>query len=214
MMAYSVKEIFFTLQGEGLNAGRAAVFLRFAGCNLWTGREGDRGRGLGGCSRWCDTDFVGTDGSGGDKYLAASDLAAAVASLWPTARGARLVVCTGGEPLLQLDAELVENLHLRGFQVAVETNGTIAVPEGIDWVCVSPKAGTKCVVTKGNELKFVYPQEGLDPEAFTELEFEHFLLQPCDGYLAVENMKKTLEYCLAHPWWRLGVQAHKVLGIR
>lgn len=213
-MAYAIKEIFFTLQGEGINAGRPAVFLRFSGCNLWSGREADRGRGPGGCSRWCDTDFVGTDGSDGGKYVSASILADRVATLWPTARGSRLVVCTGGEPLLQLDAALIEALHERSFQVAVETNGTIAVPEGVDWICVSPKAGSTCIVTRGDELKLVFPQEGIDPETFRELAFDHFLLQPCDGPNTVEYTKRTLDYCLTHPWWRLGVQAHKVLGIR
>ena len=213
-MVYAVKEIFFTLQGEGVNAGRPAIFLRFSGCNLWSGREADRGRGPGGCSHWCDTDFVGIDGSDGGKYVSASALADRVAALWPTTRGSRLVVCTGGEPLLQLDAPLIEALHERGFQVAVETNGTIAVPEGVDWVCVSPKAGSNCIVTKGNELKLVFPQEGIDPETFRELAFDHFLLQPCDGPNTVEHTKRTLDYCLTHPWWRLGVQAHKVLGIR
>ena len=213
-MAYAVKEIFFTLQGEGVNAGRPAVFLRFSGCNLWSGREADRGRGPGGCSRWCDTSFAGTDGTAGGKYATAASLAERVAELWPTERGTRLVVCTGGEPLLQLDAALVEALHGRRFQVAIETNGTLAVPEGVDWVCVSPKAGSTCVVTEGNELKLVFPQDGIDPETYRQLAFDHFLLQPCDGPNRVEHMRRTLEYCLVHPWWRLGVQSHKVLGIR
>jgi 7-carboxy-7-deazaguanine synthase len=213
-MAYALKEIFFTLQGEGINAGRPAVFLRFSGCNLWSGRDADRGRGPGGCSRWCDTNFVGTDGSEGGKYATAFMVAQKVAALWPSRRGSRFVVCTGGEPLLQLDITLIDALHEVGFQVAIETNGTLVVPDGVDWVCVSPKAGSNCIVTKGNELKLVFPQEGIDPESFTQLSFDHFLLQPCDGPNGVEHTRRTLEYCLAHPWWRVGVQAHKVLGIR
>lgn len=213
-MAYAVKEIFFTIQGEGINAGRPAVFLRFAGCNLWSGREEDRHVGRGGCAMWCDTNFVGTDGTDGGKYSDAASLAKRVAELWPSDRGQKLVVCTGGEPLLQLDEELVAALHSRGFQVAIETNGTIQPPSGIDWVCVSPKAGAPVVVMKGDELKLVYPQRGVDPEDFRGLAFTHFLLQPCDGPSLALHTKQTLEYCLNHPWWRLGVQAHKVLGIR
>jgi 7-carboxy-7-deazaguanine synthase len=210
-MVYAVKEIFYTLQGEGINAGRSAVFLRFSGCNLWSGRLKDR-TGIGGCAKWCDTDFVGIDGTDGGRY-SAEDLAAKVESLWPQG-GARFVVCTGGEPLLQLDEPMIEALHQRGFEIAIETNGTIAVPRGVDWVCVSPKAGAQLVVHRGNELKFVYPQADLDPESVRGLHFEHFILQPMDGPSRDENMRRTLEYCLAHPWWRLGVQAHKVLGIR
>lgn len=212
MTRYAVKEVFYTLQGEGLNAGRSAVFLRFSGCNLWSGRL-DRREGSGGCAKWCDTDFVGTDGTHGGMYNA-EELAALVESLWPIATGPRFVVCTGGEPLLQLDVPLIEALHARSFEIAIETNGTIPVPAGIDWVCVSPKAGAKVVVLKGDELKFVYPQSGLDPESVRGLEFKHFILQPMDGPEQRSNMHKTLEYCLAHPCWRLGVQAHKVLGIR
>jgi len=209
---YSVKEIFYTLQGEGLNAGRSAVFLRFSGCNLWSGRL-DRREGLGGCAKWCDTDFVGTDGTYGGKYDA-EELAARVESLWPTVGGRRFVVCTGGEPLLQLDGPLIDALHARGFEIAIETNGTIPVPPGIDWVCVSPKAGAELVVREGDELKLVYPQPELDPATVHRLRFKHFILQPMDGPDQHDNMRKTLDYCLAHPWWRLGVQAHKVLGIR
>jgi 7-carboxy-7-deazaguanine synthase len=211
-MMYSVKEIFYTLQGEGINAGRSAVFLRFSGCNLWSGRL-DRREGAGGCAKWCDTDFVGLDGLHGGRYDA-EKLATRVDSLWPDARGPKFVVCTGGEPLLQLDHALIDALHFRGFEIAIETNGTICVPEGIDWVCVSPKAGADLVVRQGDELKFVYPQAEFDPEAVRDLQFKHFILQPMDGPNRDDHMRKTLEYCLAHPWWRLGVQAHKILGIR
>lgn len=211
-MTYAVKEIFYTLQGEGMNAGRAAVFLRFAGCNLWSGRL-DKREGLGGCAKWCDTDFVGTNGTLGGRYTA-TELADAVRACWPESKGKPLVICTGGEPLLQLDETLVQELHSRGFEIAIETNGTLPVPRGVDWICVSPKAGAEVVVREGHELKFVFPQTGLDPEAFRSLRFEHFILQPMDGPSRGENMQKTLDYCLTHPWWRLGVQAHKVLGIR
>jgi 7-carboxy-7-deazaguanine synthase (Cx14CxxC type) len=210
-MAYAVKEVFYTLQGEGMNAGRSAVFLRFSGCNLWSGRLNER-VGLGGCAKWCDTDFVGTDGTNGGKYCA-DELAARVDSLWPTG-GTKFVVCTGGEPLLQLDQPLIDALHQRGFEIAIETNGTIPVPQGVDWICVSPKAGAHVVVHEGDELKFVYPQAELDPETVRGFKFVHFILQPMDGPNRDENMRRTLDYCLAHPWWRLGVQAHKVLGIR
>ena len=212
MTKYAVKEVFYTLQGEGLNAGRSAVFLRFSGCNLWSGRL-DHREGSGGCAKWCDTDFVGTNGTHGGRY-GAEELALLVESLWPIETGPRFVVCTGGEPLLQLDASLIAALHGRGFEIAIETNGTIPVPPGIDWVCVSPKGGAKLVVLEGDELKLVYPQSDLDPESVRDLRFKHFILQPMDGPEQRSNMHKTLEYCLAHPWWRLGVQAHKVLGIR
>lgn len=212
MTKYAVKEIFYTLQGEGLNAGRSAVFLRFSGCNLWSGRL-DRREGVGGCAKWCDTDFVGIDGTQGGKYET-TELAARVESLWPPAGGTRFVVCTGGEPLLQLDTPLIDALHARGFEVAIETNGTIPVPAGVDWICVSPKGGTELVVHEGDELKLVFPQPEIDPESVRSLQFKHFILQPMDGPNQQHNMRKTLEYCLAHPWWRLGVQAHKVLGIR
>lgn len=212
MTKYAVKEIFYTLQGEGLNAGRSAVFLRFSGCNLWSGRL-DHREGLGGCAKWCDTDFVGLDGAFGGKY-SGEELAARVESLWPSAGGSRFVVCTGGEPLLQLDGPLIDALHARGFEIAIETNGTLPVPPGIDWVCVSPKAGAELVVREGDELKLVFPQQELDPESVRQLRFKHFVLQPMDGPNRQLNVQKTLEYCLAHPWWRLGVQAHKVLGIR
>ncbi len=206
---YTVKEIFYTLQGEGYHAGRPAVFCRFTGCNLWTGREHDRVKAI---CRFCDTDFVGTGPDGG-KFATATELADRIASVWP--RGdRRYVVCTGGEPLLQLDAPLVEALHARGFEVAVETNGTQPAPAGLDWICVSPKAGAPLVLTAGNELKLVFPQEGAEPERFVELGFEHFFLQPMDGPLADVNTRAALAYCLAHPRWRLSLQTHKFLGIR
>jgi 7-carboxy-7-deazaguanine synthase len=211
-MSYAVKEIFYTLQGEGANTGRPAVFCRFAGCNLWSGRESDRDEAV---CRFCDTDFVGTDGPGGGKFTTAEDLARAVATTWPThddvAR--RLVVCTGGEPLLQLDAPLLAALHEVGFEVAVETNGTISPPEGIDWLCVSPKAEADLVVQTGDELKLVYPQEGGEPERFEHLDFAHFFLQPMDGPTREANTEAALRYCLSHPRWRLSLQTHKLLGI-
>lgn len=210
---YSIKEIFYTLQGEGLNAGRPAVFCRFAGCNLWTGREQDRARAV--CT-FCDTDFIGTDGPGGGKFATAGALAAAVAGTWPanaSAAARKLVVCTGGEPLLQLDEAAVEALHDAGFEVAVETNGTQLPPPGIDWICVSPKAGAELALRSGNELKLVFPQPTALPERFEELDFEHLLLQPMDGPEAAANTRLALEYCLAHPRWRLSLQTHKILRI-
>lgn len=211
-MAYAVKELFYTLQGEGANAGRAAVFCRFAGCNLWTGREADRHRAV---CRFCDTDFVGVDGDGGGRFATAASLAAAVSAAWPSGEpGTPLVVCTGGEPLLQVDADLVSALHAAGFEIAVETNGTQPAPDGIDWTCVSPKAGAPLRLTAGNELKLVYPQEGAEPERFGELAFDHFFLQPMDGPLVEANTRAALAYCLAHPRWRLSLQTHKLLGIR
>jgi 7-carboxy-7-deazaguanine synthase (Cx14CxxC type) len=210
---YTVKEIFYTLQGEGANAGRPAVFLRFAGCNLWTGREQDRHKAT---CQFCDTDFVGTDGPGGGKFATAADLAEAVASQWPatsTRAAQKLVVCTGGEPLLQLDQAAIDSLHAVGFEIAVETNGTLAAPAGIDWICVSPKAGAALVQTRGSELKLVYPQAGADPARFRSLDFQHFFLQPMDGPDRAENTRRAIDYCLAHPEWRLSVQTHKVLGI-
>ena len=207
---YTVKEIFYTLQGEGAQAGRAAVFCRFAGCNLWTGREQDREHAV--CS-FCDTDFVGVGPDGG-KFAAAADLAAAVSARWPSDDGRRFVVCTGGEPLLQLDADAVDAFHARGFEVAVETNGTQPAPSGIDWICVSPKASADVVLTSGNELKLVYPQSDALPQRFESLDFDHFFLQPMDGPDVERNTRLALEYCLAHPRWRLSLQAHKLLGIR
>ncbi|PZX32429.1 conserved hypothetical protein, NrdG domain (Organic radical activating enzymes) [Cupriavidus phytorum] len=211
-MTYAVKEIFYTLQGEGANAGRAAVFCRFAGCNLWSGREQDRASAV---CQFCDTDFVGTDGTRGGKYRSAGELAAVVASEWPQGAGGKpLVVCTGGEPLLQLDAPLIDALHAQGFEIAIETNGTIAVPPGIDWVCVSPKMGSELVVTHGDELKVVIPQEGQDFAAYEKLDFRHFLVQAMDGPLARENTAAAVAFCQRHPRWRLSLQTHKLLGIR
>lgn len=209
---YSVKEIFYTLQGEGARSGRAAVFLRFAGCNLWSGREEDRARAV---CRFCDTDFVGTDGQGGGKFADARSLAAKVASLWPAkADGASpYVVCTGGEPLLQLDAPLIEALHAHGFEIAVETNGTIAAPPGIDWICVSPKAGAPLRLTRGDELKLVFPQEDAAPERFEMLDFRHFYIQPMDGPRLKDNVAASAAFCMARPRWRLSLQMHKLVGI-
>jgi 7-carboxy-7-deazaguanine synthase (Cx14CxxC type) len=207
---YTVREIFYTLQGEGANAGRAAVFCRFSGCNLWTGREADRASAI--CD-FCDTDFVGVGPDGG-KFATASALAEAVASRWPAGAPGRFVVCTGGEPLLQLDDAAVDALHAAGFAVAIETNGTQEPPPGIDWVCVSPKARAKLVLKCGNELKLVFPQPGLDPEQFSGLAFDHFFLQPMDGPRVDENTREALSYCLNHPVWRLSLQTHKMLGIR
>ncbi len=211
-MTYSVKEIFYTLQGEGQQAGRAAVFCRFTGCNLWSGREQDR---AGAVCRFCDTDFVGTDGSGGGKFDRPQALAEAIASHWPAGQdGRRFVVLTGGEPLLQVDAALLEALHAQGFEVAVETNGTVAAPPGIDWLCVSPKAGAPLVQTRGEELKVVVPQPGLDLEALEALDFTHRRVQPMDGPDQAANTDWALRWCLAHPRWQLSLQTHKVLGIR
>jgi 7-carboxy-7-deazaguanine synthase (Cx14CxxC type) len=210
-MAYSVKEIFYTLQGEGAQTGRPAVFCRFAGCNLWSGREADRATAV--CT-FCDTDFVDTDGPGGGRFAAATALASAVAQAWPAdTGGARFVVCTGGEPLLQLDAGLVEALHGEGFEIAIETNGTRLPPPGVDWVCVSPKAGAELLLRTGDELKLVYPQPGAEPHRFEALEFDHFFLQPMDGPAREANTEAALRYCLAHPRWRLSLQTHKLLGI-
>ena len=213
---YSVKEIFYTLQGEGANAGTPAVFCRFTGCNLWSGREEDRAAAV---CRFCDTDFVGTDGTGGGRFESAAALAAAVRAQLPAGAhlpelAPHLVVCTGGEPLLQLDAPLVEALHAAGFHVAVETNGTQAAPAGIDWVCMSPKAGAPLVLERGDELKLVFPQEGAEPERFERMDFRHFFLQPMDGPAREENTRLAVGYCLAHPRWRLSVQTHKMIGIR
>src|SRR5213593_1441548 len=199
-MSYSVKEIFYTLQGEGRHTGRPAVFCRFAGCNLWSGRDEDRASAV---CRFCDTDFVGTDGAGGGRFETAPALAEAVAKAWPRlADGARaFVVCTGGEPLLQLDAPLVDALHREGFEVAIETNGTRLPPPGIDWICVSPKAGAELVLQAGHELKLIFPQEGADPERFEHLDFRHFFLQPMDGPQRERNSQLTVRYCLEHPQW-------------
>jgi len=209
-MTYSVKEIFLTLQGEGGQAGRAAVFCRFAGCNLWSGREQDRAEAV--CT-FCDTDFVGMDGPGGGRFASADGLAAAVEAAWGGGPSDRLVVLTGGEPLLQVDEALIAALHARGFELAVETNGTLAAPEGLDWICVSPKAEATVVQTRGQELKLVYPQAGVDPARYEGLDFERFLLQPMDGPERIANTEAAIAYCLAHPRWRLSVQTHKYLGI-
>lgn len=210
-MGYAVKELFYTLQGEGAQAGRPAVFLRFAGCNLWTGRESERGTAL--CS-FCDTDFVGTDGPNGGKFQTSSVLADAVLAMWPgKGTGRPYVVCTGGEPLLQLDEPLIAALHRNGFEVAVETNGTLPSPGGLDWICVSPKAGADLVLIQGDELKFVFPQPGAQPELFVNLDFKYFFLQPMDGPDIQRNTQLALNYCLANPNWRLSLQTHKILQI-
>jgi len=209
-VAYSVKEIFYSLQGEGRNAGRPAVFCRFSGCNLWTGREQDRSTAI--CT-FCDTDFVGTDGIGGGRFADADRLADAIARMWGDDRSNRFVVLTGGEPLLQVDDALIAALHLAGFEIAVETNGTLAPPGGIDWLCVSPKV-LPLVVESGDELKLVYPNPRLEPENFDHLAFDHFLLQPLDGPAVAESTQAAVDYCLAHPKWRLSLQTHKQLGIR
>ena len=212
-MGYAVKEIFYTLQGEGAQAGRAAVFCRFAGCNLWSGRESDRAAAV---CRFCDTDFVGVDGTGGGKFARAEELAAAVDGQWAAESGAsgrKFVVCTGGEPLLQLDVALIDALHGHGFEVAVETNGTVAAPAGIDWVCVSPKAGARLVQRSGDELKLVFPQAGFEPAEFESLAFRNFFLQPMDGPDRVRNTELAIRYCMEHPRWRLSVQSHKFVGI-
>jgi len=210
-MTYAVKEIFYTLQGEGVHTGRAAVFCRFAGCNLWSGREEDRVAAI---CQFCDTDFIGTDGDGGGKFATPEELAAAVAAKWPPSdRERRFVVCTGGEPLLQVDSALIEALHREGFTIAIETNGTVEVPEGIDWVCVSPKANAKMIVTRGDELKVVYPQE-VDPAVYSGLEFQHWFIQPKDGPDAANSLRAAIQYCADHPRWRLSLQTHKLIGIR
>ena len=211
-MRYSVKEIFYTLQGEGMHAGRPAVFCRFAGCNLWTGRESDRAAAV---CKFCDTDFVGTDGSLGGKYGEAPALAERISSLWPVAAMTnRFVVLTGGEPLLQVDSALIDALHGVGFKIAVETNGTLKAPEGIDWICMSPKAGAAITQVCGHELKLVFPQPELLPPLVEHLSFENFLLQPMDGPSREANTKAAIDYCQAHPKWRLSLQTHKIVGIR
>jgi 7-carboxy-7-deazaguanine synthase (Cx14CxxC type) len=211
-MSYAVKEIFYTLQGEGAQSGRAAVFCRFAGCNLWSGRESDRASAI---CQFCDTQFVGVDGEGGGRFETAGDLVEAIAATWPV-RGTeerRFVVCTGGEPLLQLDRVLIDELHERDFEIAVETNGTVEAPAGIDWVCVSPKAGARLVQTTGDELKLVFPQAGAMPPEFEGLGFRNFFLQPMDGPDRVANTELAVRYCMAHPQWRLSLQTHKIVGI-
>lgn len=207
---YSVKEIFLTLQGEGAQTGRRAVFCRFAGCNLWSGREADRASAI---CQFCDTDFVGTDGTGGGKFETAQILADAIARCWGDSADHRYVVCTGGEPLLQMDAPLIDALHARGFSIAIETNGTIAVPAGIDWVCMSPKVNAQTIVERGDELKLVYPQAGDDPARHAHKAFAHFFLQPMDGPAREANTQAAIRYCLAHPKWRLSLQTHKLTGM-
>jgi len=211
-MTYSVKEIYYTLQGEGARTGRAAVFLRFAGCNLWSGLERDRADAV---CKFCDTDFVGVDGTGGGKFASAQDLARAVAKEWPKGSMAQpYVVCTGGEPLLQLDDALVAALHAEHFEIAIETNGTLDPPRGVEWICVSPKADAQLKLTRGNELKLIYPQAGAPPERYAALLFDHFFLQPMDNPERAANTRAATEYCLAHPQWRLSLQTHKLIGIR
>ena len=211
-MTYSAKEVFLTVQGEGGQAGRPAVFLRFAGCNLWSGREQDRANAV--CT-FCDTDFVGVDGDGGGKFATADHLADHVAAMWRGRDGdPKLVVCTGGEPLLQLDEPLIAALHARGFEIAIESNGTLAAPDGIDWVCISPKADAPVVQARGQELKLVYPQALALPDRFEDLAFERFWLQPMDGPDQAANTEAAMEYCLTHPQWRLSVQTHKFIGVR
>ncbi len=212
-MTYSVKEIYYTLQGEGAQTGRPAVFLRFAGCNLWTGREKDRARAI--CN-FCDTEFVGTDGPGGGKFANAADLATAVRATWPdSVSGKPYVVCTGGEPLLQIDDAAIEALHNAGIEIGVETNGTLQAPAGLDWICVSPKAGATVVQTSGDELKLVYPQPEPEaqPERFIDMAFSHFFLQPMDSTNREQNTQATIRYCLEHPHWKLSLQTHKIIGI-
>ena len=210
-MSYAVKEIFYTLQGEGAQAGRAAVFCRFSGCNLWSGRESDRASAI---CQFCDTDFVDVNGPGGGKFAIAEELAEAIAQKWPAnSAGRRFVVCTGGEPLLQLDRPTIDALHAKGFEIAVETNGTIAAPAGIDWVCVSPKAGASLKQKSGDELKLVFPQAGADPRQFEGLDFKHFFVQPMDGPDRTMNTELAVRFCLEHPMWRLSLQTHKFLGI-
>jgi 7-carboxy-7-deazaguanine synthase len=212
-MSYSIKEIFYTLQGEGANTGRAAVFCRFAGCNLWSGHEEDRASAV---CRFCDTDFVGANGVGGGRFPTAAEVAEAVRAAWPAQASTLvrpLVVCTGGEPLLQLDAELVTRFHDAGFEVAIETNGTRRAPQGVDWICVSPKAGAELILRAGHELKLIFPQPGAEPELYEQLDFQHFFLQPMDGPAREANTQLAVAYCLAHPRWRLSLQTHKLLGI-
>jgi 7-carboxy-7-deazaguanine synthase (Cx14CxxC type) len=210
MTTYAVKELFLTLQGEGAQAGRAAVFCRFAGCNLWSGREADRETAI---CRFCDTDFVGTDGSGGGQFASADALASAITTAWGNGAAGRFVVFTGGEPLLQLDETLIAALHSEGFEIAVETNGTLLPPQGIDWLCISPKAGAPFALTCGDELKLVFPQPDLMPDAIGDLGFKHFWLQPMDGPEIAAHTQEAIAYCLAHPRWRLSLQTHKFVGI-
>ena len=208
---YTIKEIYYTIQGEGFHTGRSAVFVRFSGCNLWTGHEKDRENAI--CN-FCDTDFIGTDGPGGGKFQTPNDLVKNIVSKWPSrSKEKRFVVFTGGEPLLQMDEELINVLHFNKSEIAIETNGTVKAPKNIDWVCVSPKAGSDLIITKGNELKLVYPQHGIDPSQYENLNFDHFSLQPMDNENLNENIQKTIKYCHEHPLWRLSLQTHKFVGI-
>ena len=208
---YTIKEIYYTIQGEGFHTGRSAVFVRFTGCNLWTGHEKDRENAI--CN-FCDTDFIGTDGPGGGRFQTPNDLVENILSKWPSRSiEQRFVVFTGGEPLLQMDEELINVLHFNKFEIAIETNGTVNAPKNIDWVCVSPKAGSDLIITKGNELKLVYPQHGIDPSQYENLNFDHFSLQPMDNESLNENIQKTIKYCHEHPLWRLSLQTHKFVGI-
>lgn len=210
-MTYSVKEAFYTLQGEGAQSGRAAVFLRFAGCNLWSGREQDREAAI--CN-FCDTDFVGIDGINGGKFENAKELAKHAASLWQGNSENKYIVCTGGEPLLQLDEALIQELKAQNFEIAIESNGTIKAPIGIDWICISPKLGSTLVQNTGNEIKLVYGQENGDPKQFENLDFDNFFLQPMDGVNAAQSLKQAIDYCMENPKWRLSLQSHKIIGIR
>ena len=207
---YTVKEMFFTLPGEGAHAGRPAVFCRFTGCNLWSGREQDRAKAV---CQFCDTDFIGTDGQNGGKFKTADELADRIQQFWPSPEGIPFVVFTGGEPALQLDAELIESVHQRGFEIAIETNGTKPLPAGIDWICVSPKADSEIIITQGHELKLVYPQLSAMPERFADCEFDHFYLQPMDSGPKINHTKAVIEYCMRHPKWKMSLQTHKIVGI-
>lgn len=209
-MSYSVKEMYYTLQGEGFHSGRAAVFLRFAGCNLWNGREKDRLSAI--CS-FCDTDFVGTNGPNGGTFKSETELAESLNALWPSGMQNKFVVCTGGEPLLQLDAPLIDALHKMNFEIAVETNGTMLPPEGIDWICVSPKGASNVVLTRGDEMKFVYPQKEITPQNFAGFDFSHYYIQPLDGPFYAENLQLSLQFCMQNPRWKLSLQTHKIINI-
>ncbi len=209
MKKYAVKEIFYTLQGEGAHSGRPAIFLRFSGCNLWSGREEDRHKAI---CKFCDTDFWGTDGQNGGKYTS-TELASIVNEMWPEGAGHKYIVCTGGEPLLQLDETVIQEFHQNGFEIAIETNGTIEVPQGVDWVCMSPKANTEIVVKKGQEIKFVYPQKDIHPLEFSDYDFEHFYIQPMDSESQEDNTLQSIIFCKENPKWRVSLQTHKILGI-
>jgi len=210
-MSYSVKEIYLTIQGEGVQTGKEAVFCRFSGCNLWTGREEDRHKAI---CKFCDTDFFGVDGENGGKYSSVNDLIKKIEQCWLDDSNEKFIVFTGGEPLLQLDQKLIDKLHKKGFKIAIETNGTMLPPNNIDWICVSPKKNAKLVLLKGDELKLVYPQQGFEPEQFEKLDFDHFCVQPMDGKDLQKNILECISYCIENPLWRLSLQTHKILGIR